>query len=319
MNSLEKHDIRLFTGNSNRELADSIATQLAIPLGKATVDRFSDGEVFVEILENVRGHEVFLIQSTNAPCNDNLMELVIMADALHRASASRVTAVMPYFGYARQDRRVRSRRVPISAKVVADMISCVHIDCLLTVDLHADQIQGFFNIPVDNVYGAQVMYDDILGQNFKNLVVVSPDMGGVVRARAIAKRVNDADLVIIDKRRQRSNQSEVMNIIGDVEGRNCVIVDDMIDTGGTICAAAAGLKAHGALTVTTYCTHAVLSGDALENIMHSDLNEVVVTDTIPLSAASKACPKIRQISLSGLLAQAIARIHDNRSISLMFD
>jgi ribose-phosphate pyrophosphokinase len=312
-------NIMIFTGNANRELASSIADQLGITLGKSSVERFSDGEILVEILENVRGREVFIVQSTSAPCNDNLMELVIMADALHRASASSITAVIPYFGYARQDRRVRSRRVPITAKVVADMISCVHIDRLVTVDLHADQIQGFFNIPVDNVYGTQVMYDDIFSQKFEDLVVVSPDVGGVVRARAIAKRLDEADLVIIDKRRQRHNQAEVMNVIGDVKNRDCIIVDDMLDTGGTLCAAASVLKEQGARTVIAYCTHAVLSGNAIENIMNSELKEVVITDTIKLSQAAAACPKIRQLSLSSLLAQTIVRISDNRSISSMFD
>jgi ribose-phosphate pyrophosphokinase len=319
MSNFQTDNIMIFTGNSNRELASSIADQLGIALGKATVERFSDGEILVEILENVRGREVFIIQSTSAPCNDNLMELVIMADALHRASASNITAVIPYFGYARQDRRVRSRRVPISAKVVADMISCVHIDRLVTVDLHADQIQGFFNIPVDNVYGTQVMYDDIFSQKFEDLVVVSPDVGGVVRARAIAKHLNDADLVIIDKRRQRHNQSEVMNVIGDVKNRDCIIVDDMLDTGGTMCAAAAVLIEQGAKTVTAYCTHAVLSGNAIDNIMNSALKEVVVTDTVKLGKYAAMCPKIRQLSLSSLLAQTIVRINDNRSISSMFD
>jgi ribose-phosphate pyrophosphokinase len=319
MSNFQTDNIMIFTGNANRELAASIAAHLGIALGQSTVERFSDGEILVEILENVRGREVFIIQATSAPCNDNLMELLIMADALHRASASSITAVIPYFGYARQDRRVRSRRVPITAKVIADMIACVHIDRLVTVDLHADQIQGFFDIPVDNVYGTQVMYDDIFSQQFQDLVVVSPDVGGVVRARAIAKRLNDADLVIIDKRRQRHNQAEVMNVIGDVKNRDCIIVDDLLDTGGTLCAATNALMAQGARSVVAYCTHAVLSGNAIENIMNSELKEVVVTDTIKLGKAAAMCPKIRQLSLSSLLAQTIVRINDNRSISSMFD
>lgn len=310
--------LKIFTGNSTPDLARKISTKLGLPVGNADVGSFSDGEVAVEINENVRGHDVFIIQSTCQPTNDNLMELVILADALRRASATRITAVIPYFGYSRQDRRVRSARVPISAKVVADMISGVGIDRVMTVDLHADQVQGFFNIPVDNVYASPVLLTDIVRQNHKNLTVVSPDVGGVVRARAFAKQLDDADLAIIDKRRPQANEAQVMNIIGDVEGRTCVIVDDMVDTAGTLCKAADALKDHGAEKVVAYCTHAVLSGKAIDNISGSTLDELVVTDTIPLTEDALKCDRIRPLSLDNLLAEAIRRVSNEESISAMF-
>lgn len=309
----------LFTGNANPELAKQVADHLGIPLGKATVGRFSDGETMIEILENVRGHDVFILQSTCAPVNDNLMELLAMADALRRASAGRITAVMPYFGYARQDRRVRSARVPITAKIVADMMSAVGICRLLTVDLHADQIQGFFYMPVDNVYGSPVMASDMLLHHFQRTMVVSPDVGGVVRARATAKLLNDAELSIIDKRRIGPNRAEVMHIIGEPRDRNCIIVDDIVDTAGTLCSAAEKLKENGAQSVYAYITHAVLSGPAISNITNSCLDGVVVTDTIPLSEEARQCTKIKQISLSGMLAQAIRRINEEESVSSMFE
>ena len=312
----------LFTGNSNPELADKVAKALHIPLGEASVGTFSDGEIAVEILENVRGNDVFLLQSTCAPTNDNLMELCVMADALRRASAGRITAVIPYFGYARQDRRVRSARVPISAKVVADLLTTVGIDRVLTVDLHADQVQGFFDIPVDNVYGTPVMLADIqktLASDRDNLTVVSPDVGGVVRARAVAKLLNEADLAIIDKRRAKANDAQVMHIIGDVSGKTCVLVDDMVDTAGTLCKAAAALKEYGAKRVLAYATHPVLSGAAIDNLCASNLDELVVTDTIPLSEAAIASGKIRQLSLAPMLAEAVRRINNEESISAMFD
>lgn len=308
----------LFTGSANADLGKKIAAHLDIPLGKATVGRFSDGETMVEILENVRGHDVFVLQSTCAPVNDNLMELLAMSDALRRASAGRITAVMPYFGYARQDRRVRSARVPITAKVVADMMASVGICRLLTVDLHADQIQGFFYMPVDNVYGSPVMVEDMMAHHFKHTMVVSPDVGGVVRARATAKMLNDTELSIIDKRRVGPNRAEVMHIIGDPRGRDCIIVDDIVDTAGTLCSAAEKLKENGANSVYAYITHPVLSGPAISNIISSRLDGVVVSDTIPLSAEAKKCPKIKQISLSGMLAQAIRRINEEESVSSMF-
>jgi ribose-phosphate pyrophosphokinase len=312
-------DIMLFTGNANPALAADIAKHLNLKLGKAIVGRFSDGETMVEILENVRGRDVFVIQSTCAPTNDALMELIIMADALRRASAAKLTAVVPYFGYARQDRRVRSARVPITAKVVADMISLAGFDRLLTVDLHADQIQGFFDMPVDNVYVTPVILDDIKEQNLENLMIVSPDVGGVVRARAIAKRLNDAELVIIDKRRQAPNQSEVMNVIGSpVIGSNCVIVDDIVDTAGTLCHAAKALKEQGAKSVRAYCTHPILSGKAVQNIEQSPLDELVITDTIPLSQQAKDCKRIRVLSLSKMLAKTIHCIREAESVSSMF-
>ena len=308
----------IFAGNSNPELARRVVRELRIELGDAHVDRFSDGEVSVEINANVRGADVFLLQSTCAPTNDNVMELIIMADAIRRASAARITAVMPYFGYARQDRRPRSRRVPISAKVVADMISASGVDRVMTVDLHADQIQGFFNIPVENVYASPVLVDHALAQHYENPIVVSPDVGGVVRARAIAKQLNDIDLAIIDKRRPQANESEVMNVIGDVERRTCIIVDDMVDTAGTLCAAAEALKERGAPQVVAYITHPVLSGEAITRINASQIDRLVVTDTIPLRDAARACSKIEQLSLDRLLAEAIRRVSNEESISAMF-
>ena len=308
----------IFTGNSNPDLAQKTASHLQIPLGQATVGTFSDGETMIEILENVRGKDVFIIQSTCAPANDNLMELLAMADALRRSSAARITAVVPYFGYARQDRRVRSARVPITAKVVADMMATVGICRVLTVDLHADQIQGFFYMPVDNVYSTPIMLNDIKQKNLKNLMVVSPDVGGVVRARAIAKRLNDAELSIIDKRRSGPNKSEVMHIIGEPSDRHCIIIDDIVDTAGTMCTAAKELKKSGAISVRAYITHPVLSGAAVKNISNSELDEVVVTDTIPLSDEAKQCSKIRVLSLSDLLAQAIQRVNVEESVSSMF-
>ena len=307
----------VFTGNANPELAQKVVERLDIPMGKAQVGRFSDGEVSVEIQENVRGKDVFIIQSTCAPTNDNLMELIVFADAMRRASATRITAVIPYFGYARQDRRPRSARVPISAKVVASMIANVGIDRVLTVDLHADQIQGFFDIPVDNVYGSPILLDDILDQQYEDVIVVSPDVGGVVRARAVAKQL-DCDLAIIDKRRERANESQVMNIIGDVSGRTCILVDDMCDTAGTLCKAAQALKDKGAARVVSYVTHPVLSGPAINNIIASQLDELVVSDTIPLSEQAQKCDKIRQLSLSPLLAEAVRRVCNEESISAMF-
>lgn len=298
-------DMKLFAGNATPELAQRIADRLYISLGDATVSRFSDGEVCVQINENVRGGDIFIIQSTCAPTNDNLMELVVMVDALRRASAGRITAVIPYFGYARQDRRVRSARVPITAKVVADFLSNVGVDRVLTVDLHAEQIQGFFDVPVDNVFGSPVLLEDMLAKNLTSPVVVSPDIGGVVRARAIAKLLNDTDMAIIDKRRPRANVSQVMHIIGDVNGRDCILVDDMIDTGGTLCKAAEALKERGAKRVFAYATHPVFSGTAIDNIKNSMIDEVVVTDSIPLTPEFKALDKVRVLTLSGMLAEAI--------------
>jgi ribose-phosphate pyrophosphokinase len=310
----------IFTGNAHPELAQKVASHLHVPLGAAKVTRFSDGEIAVEINENVRGKDVFILQPTCAPTNDNLMEILVMADALRRASAGRITAVLPYFGYARQDRRPRSARVPISAKVVADMLSIVGIDRVLTMDLHADQIQGFFDIPVDNIYGSPVLLTDLKKQDSNSkLIVVSPDIGGVVRARAVAKQLGDIELAIIDKRRLRANEAQVMHIIGDVNGRDCVIVDDMVDTAGTLCKAAAALKEHGARSVVAYCTHPVLSGPAIDNLNGSPIDELVVTDTIPLSQAAKDCAKVRQISVSSLLAETIRRINNEESISAMFE
>ncbi len=308
----------LFSGNATPELAQSIAEHLGISLASAKISRFSDGEINIEITENVRGQDVFIIQSTCSPANENLMELVIMADALRRASAARITAVVPYFGYSRQDRRVRSARVAISAKVVADMMAIVGINRVLTVDLHADQIQGFFDFPVDNVYGTPVLLDDIYEHKTDNLIVVSPDVGGVVRARALAKRLDDSDLAIIDKRRPKANEAEVMNIIGDVTDKVCIIVDDMVDTAGTLCTAANALKDHGAKKVYAYCTHPVLSGKAIENITNSKIDRIIVTDTIPLSEAAKKCGRIRQISLSPMLAEAMRRVNAEESLSSMF-
>ncbi len=308
----------IFTGNANPQLSQSVAKRLHVSLGHTNLGRFSDGEIMVEILEHVRGKDVFIIQSTSAPTNDHLMELLLLTDALRRASALRITAVVPYFGYARQDRRVRSSRVPISAKVVADMMAAVGIDRLLTVDLHADQIQGFFNMPVDNVYGSSVFITDLLHKNYSKPVVVSPDVGGVVRARAVAKRLNDAQLAIIDKRRPQPNEARVMNIIGDVKGHTCILVDDIVDTAGTLCQAAEALKEKGATKVIAYCTHPVLSGNAIKNIMSSTIDELVVTDTIALREASLACPKIRQLSIDDMLAEAIRRVSNEESISSMF-
>ncbi|MGB0502684.1 MAG: ribose-phosphate pyrophosphokinase [Thalassolituus sp.] len=309
--------LMVFTGNANPELAKLVVERLDIPLGEATVDKFSDGEITVEINENVRGKDVFILQPTCAPTNDNLMEVLLMADGLRRASASRITAVVPYFGYARQDRRPRSARVPISARAVADMMSGSGIDRVLTVDLHADQIQGFFDIPVDNVYGSPILLDDIERQGFEDLIIVSPDIGGVVRARAIAKQL-DVDLAIIDKRRPKANVSEVMHIIGDVTDRTCVLVDDMVDTAGTLCMAAKALKEFGAKKVVAYCTHPVLSGPAIERLASAELDELVVTDTIPLSESARATGNIRQLTIAGLLAESIRRVNNEESISAMF-
>lgn len=311
-------NMMVFSGNAHPLLAQQVCEHLGIPLGRAVVSAFSDGETMIEILEHVRGRDVFIIQPTCNPTNQNLMELLIMADALRRASTMRITAVIPYFGYARQDRRVRSARVPITAKVVADMMGSVGISRLLTVDLHADQIQGFFDMPVDNIYGTPVLLDDIKQKKFPNLMVVSPDVGGVVRARAVAKRLNDADLAIIDKRRPQPNHAEVMHIIGDVKDRNCVLVDDIVDTGGTLCLAAAALKQAGAATVSAYCTHPVLSGKAIENITNSAIDEVVVTDTIPLKPEAKNCDRIRQVSLSKLIAESMRRVNEEESVSELF-
>ncbi|MCX7052801.1 MAG: ribose-phosphate pyrophosphokinase, partial [Proteobacteria bacterium] len=297
----------VFTGNANPQLAQDIARYLQVPLGRAHVGRFSDGEVTVELMENVRGRDVFILQSTCPPANDHLMELLVMVDACRRASAARITAVMPYFGYARQDRRPRATRVAITAKVIANMVAGVGVHRVLTVDLHADQIQGFFDIPVDNVYSSPVLLGEVWRQKYDDLVVVSPDVGGVVRARAIAKRLDDADLAIIDKRRARANVSEVMNIIGEVEGKSCVLVDDMVDTAGTLCHAAKALKDHGAKRVVAYITHPVLSGPAVDRIEASSLDELVVTDTIPLRENAQACRKIRQLSVAGLLAETMRR------------
>ena len=308
----------VFSGNANPQLSDRIARYIGVPLGNASIDKFSDGEISVELNENVRGKDVFIIQPTCSPTNDHILELLLIADALHRASANRITAVIPYFGYARQDRRVRSARVAISAKVVADMIGAVGVDRVLTVDLHAEQIQGFFSIPVDNVYGSPVLTDEIERQEYDSLTVVSPDIGGVVRARAVAKQLN-VDLAIIDKRRPSMNEAQVMHIIGDVDGRTCLIVDDLVDTAGTICKAANALKEAGAQLVVAYCTHPVLSGNAIENVENSSLDALVVTDTIPLRDEAKRCKRIRQLSMARLLAESIRRVSNEESISAMFD
>lgn len=308
----------VFSGNANLPLAEGIVRKLNIRLGMATIGRFIDGEIAVEIEENVRGREVFIVQPTCAPINENIMELLIMIDALRRSSASVITAVIPYYGYARQDRRIRSARVPITAKMVAKMICASGADRVLTVDLHADQIQGFFDVPVDNVYASPILLGDIWRQQYPNLMVVSPDVGGVVRARALAKRLDDADLAIIDKRRPRPNEAKVMNIIGDVEGRTCIMVDDLVDTAGTICKAAAALKEHGAVKVVAYCTHPVLSGHAVENLEHSVLDELVVTDTIPLRPDARQCKKIRQLSVAEMLAETIRRIAVGESVSSLY-
>ena len=310
--------IMVFSGNANPQLSADIASYLDIPLGKAAVGQFSDGETMVEIQENVRGRDVFVVQSTCEPTNDNLMELLVMIDALRWSSVGRVTAVIPYFGYARQDRRPRSARVPITARLAAKMIGTAGADRVLTMDLHADQIQGFFDIPVDNVYASPILLGDVWRQKYPDLMVVSPDVGGVVRARALAKRLDDADLAIIDKRRPKTNVAQVMNIIGDVDGRTCVLVDDLVDTAGTLCKAAGALKEHGAAKVVAYCTHAVLSGPAVTNIESSRLDELVVTNTIPLREDAVGCSKIRQLSIAGLLAESIRRINNEESVSSLF-
>ncbi len=308
----------IFSGNAHPKLAHDIARILHVPLAKAYVGRFSDGEINVEILENIRGRETFIVQSTCPPGPENLMELLIMVDAVKRASAARITAVIPYFGFARQDRRPRASRVPITAKLVAKLIGASGVDRVLTVDLHADQIQGFFDIAVDNVYASPVLLGDVWKKKYDDMVVVSPDVGGVVRARALAKRLDDADLVIIDKRRSKANQSEVMNIIGEVEGKACVLIDDMVDTAGTLCHAAGALKDKGAKVVVAYITHAVLSGPAVARIGESDLDEIVVTDTIPLSESAQACDKIRQLATAELLAETMRRISDEESVSSLY-
>ncbi|HEY5558707.1 MAG TPA: ribose-phosphate diphosphokinase [Steroidobacteraceae bacterium] len=308
----------VFTGNANPVLAQDIARNLMQPLGRALVGRFSDGEIQVEIMENVRGKDVYLVQSTCPPANEHLMELLVMADACRRASAGRITAVIPYLGYARQDRRQRAMRVPITAKLVADMIGRAGVNRVLTVDLHADQIQGFFDIPVDNVYASPVLLGEVWKQKYDNMIVVSPDVGGVVRARALARRLDNADLAIIDKRRQRANESQVMNIIGDVRGRNCVLVDDLVDTAGTLCQAAQALKDEGALRVIAYITHPVLSGKAVERISTSALDELIVTDTIPLGDAARSCKRIRVLSVAELLAETMRRIRDEESVSSLY-
>jgi len=311
-------DMMVFAGNANPQLAQDIAAYLSLPLGKAVVGRFSDGEIMVEILENVRGKHVFIVQPTCSPTNDNLMELLVMVDAMRRASAGRVTAVLPYFGYARQDRRPRSARVPITAKVIANMLTTVGVSRMLTVDLHADQIQGFFDIPVDNVYASPILLGDIWRSWDPNLMVVSPDVGGVVRARALAKRLDDADLAIIDKRRPRANVAQVMHIIGDVRDRTCVLVDDLVDTAGTLCQAANALKEHGAAKVKAYITHPVLSGPAVDNIAASSLDELVVTDSIPLSDEARACEQIRQVSIAEMMAETMRRINNEESVSTLY-
>ena len=308
----------VFTGNANPQLAQDICNYLKLPLGKAVVDRFSDGEIMVEIMENVRGKDVFIVQPTCAPTNDNLMELLVLIDAIRRSSSYRITTVIPYYGYARQYRRPRSARVAITAKLVADMITAAGANRVLTVDLHADQIQGFFSIPVDNVYASPVLLGEIWRKKYQDIIVVSPDVGGVVRARAVAKLLDDADLAIIDKRRPKPNVSKVMNIIGEVEGRSCVLVDDLVDTAGTLCKAAGALKEHGAAHVVAYCTHAVLSGKALSNIESSDLDELVVTDTIPLNDEARACSRIRVLSVAEMLAEAMRRVNMEESVSSLF-
>ncbi len=308
----------VFTGNANPQLARDIATYLNLPVGKAAIGQFSDGEIMAEIQENVRGRDVFVVQPTCAPTNDHLIELLVIIDALRWASVGRVTAVLPYFGYARQDRRPRSARVPITSRLVAKMIDSAGADRVLTVDLHSDQIQGFFDIPVDNVYASPILLGDIWRQKYSDLMVISPDVGGVVRARALAKRLDDADLAIIDKRRPRPNEAKVMNIIGDVDGRSCVLIDDLVDTAGTLRQAATALKEHGASRVVAYCTHAVLSGPAVANIENSVLDELVVTDTIPLRPGAQACEKIRQLSIAELLAETMRRISNEESVSSLF-
>jgi len=315
---MNDNNLVLFSGNSNLELASKVAKKLNISLGKALVDKFSDNELNIRVDEHVRGKDVFILQSTCFPANDNLMELIILIDALRRSSASRITAVIPYFGYARQDRRVRSERVPISAKLVADMLQSAGADRILTIELHSDQIQGFFNVPVDNVYGTKVLHNHIVKSSYKNQIIVSPDVGGVVRAWALAKLLDDADLAIIDKRREKENSSQVMNVIGDVKGKTCILVDDIIDTAGTICNAADALKEGGANKVVSYATHAVLSGPAIERISNSKLDELIVTDTIPLSEKASKLDKIKIISMDDTLSEAINRVNKEESISAMF-
>jgi ribose-phosphate pyrophosphokinase len=315
---VDQSTMAVFTGNANPMLAQDIARHLMQPLGRALVGRFSDGEIQVEIMENVRGKDVYLVQSTCPPANEHLMELLVMADACRRASAGRITAVIPYLGYARQDRRQRAMRVPITAKLVADMIGRAGVHRVLTVDLHADQIQGFFDVPVDNVYASPVLLGEVWKQKYENMIVVSPDVGGVVRARALARRLDNADLAIIDKRRARANESQVMNIIGDVRGKSCVMVDDLVDTAGTLCLAAQALKDEGATRVTAYITHPVLSGSAVERIATSALDELVVTDTIPLREDAKACSRIRVMTVAGLLAETMRRIRDEESVSSLY-
>jgi ribose-phosphate pyrophosphokinase len=308
----------VFAGNANPDLAQAVCDHLNLPLGKANVGSFSDGETTVEVLENVRGRDAFIVQSTCQPTNDNMMEILLLFDALRRASVERITAVVPYFGYSRQDRRIRHQRVPVSAKVVANILCTAGIDRLLTVDLHADQIQGFFDIPVDNVYASPLLLGDIWRQKHQNIVVVSPDVGGVVRARAVAKRLDDSDLAIIDKRRPQANESEVMHIIGDVRDRTCIIIDDLVDTAGTLCQAANALKEHGARAVVAYATHPVLSGPAVERIDNSTIDELVVTDTIPLGEAAAASPRIRQLGVAELLAETLRRVHREESVSSLY-
>jgi ribose-phosphate pyrophosphokinase len=315
---MDRSTMAVFAGSANPQLAHDIARHMMVPLGRASVGRFSDGETTVELLENVRGRDIFIVQPTSPPANEHVMELLVMVDACRRASAARITAVVPYYGYARQDRRPRATRVPITAKLVANMIASAGVDRVLTVDLHADQIQGFFDIPVDNVYASPVLLGDVWRRKYDNLMVVSPDVGGVVRARALAKRLDDAELAIIDKRRPRANESEVMNIIGEVAGKTCVLVDDLVDTAGTLCHAAHALKEAGAQKVYAYITHAVLSGPAIDRITASELDELVVTDTIPLSEAARQCSKIRQLSVAGLLAETMRRIRDEESVSSLY-
>ncbi len=315
---MSENGMMVFSGNAVPDLASDIVDYLGIPLGQASIERFSDGEIKAELLENVRGRDVFIVQSTCAPTNDNLMELMVMVDALRRASARRITAVIPYMGYSRQDRRPRSVRVPISAKVVANMLVGVGVDRVLTIDLHSDQIQGFYDIPVDNIYASPILVGDIWRNKGSELMIVSPDVGGVVRARAIAKLVDDADLAIIDKRRPRANEAKIMNIIGDVKGRVCILIDDLVDTAGTLCLAADALKAEGAAKVKAYCTHPVLSGPAVDNINRSQLDELVVCNTIPLSAEAAACGKIRKLSIAAMLAEAIRRISAEESVSSLY-
>ena len=316
--NLQRNGLVLFSGSGNKPLSEAISKQLRTPLGEAKVARFSDGEISIDIQENVRGMDVFLIQPTCAPANDNLIELIIMVDAIRRSSAGRITAVIPYYGYGRQDRRVRSERMPISAKVMADILERSGIDKVLTVELHSEQIQGFFHIPVDNVYGTKIFHDDIIKLNLNNKLIVSPDVGGVVRSRALAKVLGLSDLAIIDKRRDEANKSEVINVIGDVTDKDCIIVDDIVDTAGTLCNAANALKKNGASKVLAYSVHPVLSGTAIQKISKSKLDQLIVTDTIPLSDSAKACEKIRTISLAPTLAEAIRRINNEESISAMF-